>query len=134
MKLTTKQLQRIIREELTNLSEKTYVGGGHIDTEEGELPDHIDIVNDLVDAMSAAGKEWLAMATKGQTPEAAAKYEQAYDILEDALITGAQSKGEYKWDDSETTKRIPGAYDAMRESKSIKSRPKNKKRLKIRRK
>ncbi len=121
MKLTTKQLQRIIREELSNLSE-IGVGGYEFDgTAEGGLPDRFDIVNDLIDAMSAAGKEWLAMATKGQTPEAAAKYQEAYDIIEDALIKSAQSPLAHE-------KQVPGAYDAMKESKSKKRKTRRKRR------
>jgi uncharacterized membrane protein len=129
MKITTKQLQRIIREELANLSEIT-VGDHDIDPGAGELPDHIDIVNDLINAMTGAGKQWLQMATKGQAPAEAAKYEQIFSMLEDALIKAAQSPSAHE-DPSQSARK--GVYNVMKESKK-KNRSRKTKTIRARRK
>ena len=80
--------------------------------------------------MTAAGKEWLEMATDGQTPEAAAKYEQAYDIMHDVLIKAAQSPSAHE-DPSQSARK--GVYNVMKESKK-KNRSRKTKTIRARRK
>ena len=49
-------------------------------------------IEDLMHAMQEAGKKWLKMATKGQTPEAAAKYQHVLDVINDTM-DGLFAKG-----------------------------------------
>ena len=100
MKLTKEQLKKIIQEELNNMGE-VKVGEYELDPGQGDTPDRFDIVNDLRDAMLVAGKKWVKMASKGQTPEASEKFETIYDILENGLLKADQR-----------------AYDFMKENKT----------------
>tara|TARA_X000001388_G_C2219939_1_gene118843 strand:+ start:392 stop:706 length:315 start_codon:yes stop_codon:yes gene_type:complete len=102
MKLTKEQLKKIIQEELNNMGE-VKVGDYELDPGQGDTPDRFDIVNDLRNAMLVAGKKWVKMASKGQTPEASEKFETIYDILENGLL-----------------KADGRAYDFMKENKTTK--------------
>jgi len=100
--ITKEDIQKMVQEELDNIGE-VKVGDYELDPGQGDMPDRFDIVNDLKNAMLAAGKKWVKMASKGQTPEAAEKFEIIYDMLENGLLKADQA-----------------AYDIMKEKKTTK--------------
>ena len=114
MKLTKEALKKIIKEELDNIGE-IEVGDAEIDPSAGELPDHVDIVNDLINAMSAAGKKWLSMASRGQTPETIEKLEIIFNKMENYLLRAGYDRQAFQ---------SKGAYDVMKEDKKSPSKRK----------
>ena len=127
MKITKKQLHKLIQEEIATMSSETSIE----EQKRAPVPGNAgvqDMIHDLVDAMMQTGQKWLTMASRGQTPETAEKLEQVLDLLEQGLKSQLAPVG---YDDDEGTYAKKGAFAAMDADRRNPTRE-NKNRTKVR--